>query len=54
MVTASLKNYNFRLPMYEKLFVFSFMGGAVILTEFFLSFGYVSMLIGSGYDYFLK
>lgn len=33
MVTAALKNCNFGLPMYEKLFVFSFMGGAVIVTE---------------------
>lgn len=34
MGTAAVKNYNSRLPVYEKLFVFSCMGGAVILTEF--------------------
>lgn len=34
MVTASLKNYNFRVPMYEKLFVVSFVGRVVIKTEF--------------------
>ena len=53
MGTAAVKNYNSRLPMYEKLFVFSCMGGAVILTEF-PQFGYVARLIGSCYECFLK
>ena len=34
MVAASLKNHSFRFAMYEKLFVFSFMGETVNMTEF--------------------